>query len=99
MPIKVNDFQALLLAATMVRKRLHHSECGGGGSYNLSFSLYAGRLPCHVFLTATDRNTESYVNWLAGFLTASNAIFSGTKNITPELCECEQIPFTCVEAM
>jgi hypothetical protein len=41
-----------------------------------------GGAPCHVFLTVTERERENYDHWLTGFLTASNAIFSGTKDIS-----------------
>ena len=51
---------------------------------NGNYEIYGvGGSPCHVFLTATGRDREDYVNWLTGFLTASNAMLSGTKDITP----------------
>ena len=31
------------------------------------------------------RDRENFVNWLSGFLTASNAFFPNTKNITQKL--------------
>jgi hypothetical protein len=52
---------------------------------NGGYIIYGvGGLPCHAFLTAMGRNRENFVNWLSGFLTASNAIFSNTKDITPD---------------
>lgn len=49
-----------------------------------SYEIYGvGGNPCHAFLTAIGRDREDYVNWLTGFLTASNAMLSGTKDITP----------------
>ena len=48
------------------------------------YTIYGiGVNPCHEFLTATGGDRVDYVNWLMGFLSASNAIFSVTNNITP----------------
>ena len=43
-----------------------------------------GGHPCHAFLISVGRERETYENWLAGFLTASNASYSVTRDITPE---------------
>jgi len=49
------------------------------------YTIYGiGGLPCHAFLTAVGREREYYEFWLAGFLTASNANYSVTSDITPE---------------
>ena len=48
------------------------------------YEIYGvGGSPCHAFLTATGRDREDYVNWLTGFMTASNAMLPGTTDITP----------------
>lgn len=50
-----------------------------------SYTIYGvGGNPCHLFLTAMGGDRINYESWLTGFLTASNAIFPGTKNITPD---------------
>lgn len=54
------------------------------GDSNGAYIMYGvGGLPCHAFITAMGTDRDKFVNWLGGFLTASNAFLSDTKDITP----------------
>jgi hypothetical protein len=71
------------MAATAAAIFMPLSTAGADDSDGTYVIYGIGGRPCHAFLTAIGRGREDYINWLTGFLTASNAMLPGTKDITP----------------